>query len=94
MRISIVSGSRMKSTGDSVFKAKMKDVSGGGGGIRTHEPREELAVFKTAAIVHSATPPCFDIISGYPDQTSWSCIHLSNASYLTLHTGGPVMLRD
>ena len=38
MRILVISGPRMKSTEDSVFKAKMKDVSGGGNGIRTHEP--------------------------------------------------------
>ena len=57
MRILVVSGSRMKSTKDSVCKAKVKDVCGGGGGIRTHEPRKELAVFKTAAIDRSATPP-------------------------------------
>ncbi len=37
---------------------KLKSVaSGGGGRIRTHEPREGLTVFKTAAIDHSATPP-------------------------------------
>lgn len=30
---------------------------GGGGGIRTHEARESLPVFKTGAIDHSATPP-------------------------------------
>jgi hypothetical protein len=30
---------------------------GGGGGIRTHEGRETLTVFKTVAFVHSATPP-------------------------------------
>ena len=30
---------------------------GGGGGIRTHEGREPLTVFKTVAFNHSATPP-------------------------------------
>src|SRR4029079_16658316 len=30
---------------------------GGGGGIRTHGPRERPAVFKTAALDRSATPP-------------------------------------
>ena len=30
---------------------------GGGGGIRTHETVSRLAVFKTAAFNHSATPP-------------------------------------
>ena len=34
MRILVVSGSRMKSTKDSAFKAKMKHASGGEGGIR------------------------------------------------------------
>jgi hypothetical protein len=29
----------------------------GGGGIRTHEARERLPVFKTGAFSHSATPP-------------------------------------
>src|SRR5688500_1786296 len=32
-------------------------IFGGGGGIRTHEARESLPVFKTGAIDHSATPP-------------------------------------
>ena len=36
---------------------KFPEGAGGGGGIRTHEPRKELAVFKTAAIDRSATPP-------------------------------------
>ena len=31
----------------------------GGGRIRTHETREGLTVFKTAAFDHSATPPLF-----------------------------------
>ena len=34
-----------------------KKISGGGGRIRTHGPREGSTVFKTAAIDHSATPP-------------------------------------
>ena len=37
---------------------------GGGGGIRTPGIREDPAVFKTAAIDHSATPPCEDRQSG------------------------------
>src|SRR4051794_13987720 len=32
----------------------------GGGGIRTHGPRERTPVFKTGAIDHSATPPRTD----------------------------------
>src|SRR5438270_13319874 len=32
--------------------------SGGQGGIRTHGGREPTAVFKTAALNHSATCPC------------------------------------
>src|SRR6188508_1954101 len=32
-------------------------VLGGGRGIRTHERREPLAVFKTAALGHYASPP-------------------------------------
>jgi hypothetical protein len=32
-------------------------VSGGRGGIRTHERREPLPVFKTGALNHSATLP-------------------------------------
>lgn len=33
------------------------EINGGGGEIRTHEGRKSLAVFKTAAFNHSATPP-------------------------------------
>ena len=40
---------------------------GGGSGIRTHEPRERLAVFKTAAFVHSAIPPR-QAIMPFPDS--------------------------
>ena len=29
----------------------------GGGGIRTHEPRQGLTVFKTVPFVRSGTPP-------------------------------------
>src|SRR5262249_14727531 len=36
---------------------RAKGASGGGGGIRTHGPREGPAVFKTAAFDRSATPP-------------------------------------
>ena len=37
---------------------KLMVVDGGGGSeIRTHDPREGIAVFKTAAIDHSAIPP-------------------------------------
>jgi hypothetical protein len=32
-------------------------LSGGGGGIRTHEGLSSLPVFKTGAFNHSATPP-------------------------------------
>ncbi len=32
-------------------------ISGGGGGIRTHGPRERTPVFKTGAFNRSATPP-------------------------------------
>ena len=35
---------------------------GGRGGIRTHEGLAPLAVFKTAALNHSATLPYFEII--------------------------------
>jgi hypothetical protein len=34
-------------------------VNGGWGGIRTHEEREPLPVFKTGAFNHSATHPYF-----------------------------------
>src|SRR6266545_4759290 len=36
------------------------DLSGGGGGIRTHEGLATPAVFKTAAFNRSATPPQYD----------------------------------
>jgi hypothetical protein len=32
-------------------------LENGGGGIRTHEPREEPTVFKTAPFDRSGTPP-------------------------------------
>ena len=32
--------------------------TGGGSGIRTHDTVAHIAVFKTAAFVHSAIPPC------------------------------------
>lgn len=32
-------------------------LTGGGGEIRTHGPIAGSAVFKTAALIHSATPP-------------------------------------
>ena len=35
----------------------MRKVIGGGGGIRTHGPRERTPVFKTGAFNRSATPP-------------------------------------
>ena len=35
----------------------LKKLSGGGGGIRTHGTVARTAVFKTAALNHSATPP-------------------------------------
>ena len=53
MRISIVSGSGMKSTKDSVFKAKIKDVSGGEGGIRT---REKQGLYAISSRARSSTP--------------------------------------
>jgi hypothetical protein len=34
-------------------------VNGGWGGIRTHEEREPLPVFKTGTFNHSATHPYF-----------------------------------
>ena len=37
---------------------------GGGGGIRTHETVSRLAVFKTAAFNHSATPPDHPVCVG------------------------------
>ena len=33
------------------------ELAGGGGGIRTHGPRERTPVFKTGAFNRSATPP-------------------------------------
>ena len=57
MRILVVSGLGMKSTGDSVFKAKMEDVSGGEGGIRTHDEIAPILVFETSALSRSATSP-------------------------------------
>jgi hypothetical protein len=35
------------------------DITGGGGGIRTHGPLAGTTVFKTASIGHSDTPPEF-----------------------------------
>lgn len=37
--------------------SRWAEMDGGWGGIRTHETRERLAVFKTAAFNHSATHP-------------------------------------
>ena len=38
----------------------LKDnIDGGGGGIRTHGPQKGTAVFKTASLDHSDTPPCY-----------------------------------
>ena len=37
----------------------MNRVQSGGGGIRTHETRERLLVFKTSAFNRSATHPAF-----------------------------------
>jgi hypothetical protein len=39
-------------------------VSGGGGGIRTHGPREGTTVFETVPIDHSGTPP---------QEVAWLC---------------------
>ena len=39
-------------------------LRGGGGGIRTHETISRLAVFKTAAFNHSATPPDHPVCVG------------------------------
>ena len=39
------------------FFFRLLVTGGGGGGIRTHEGRGPLAVFKTAALNRSATPP-------------------------------------
>ncbi len=45
--------------------------NGGGGEIRTHEGREPLAVFKTAAFNRSATPPDADALrAGEVDSTA------------------------
>lgn len=35
----------------------------GGGEIRTHGPVAQTPVFKTGAIDHSATPPCFSTVA-------------------------------
>lgn len=35
----------------------ISDLSGGEGGIRTHDTLSRMAVFKTAALNHSATSP-------------------------------------
>jgi hypothetical protein len=44
--------------------------SGGRGGIRTHEGLAPLAVFKTAALNHSATLPCerYQCLSDIPNE--------------------------
>ncbi len=41
-------------------------VNGGGSGIRTHDTVARIAVFKTAAIVHSAIPPSLIPVSNIP----------------------------
>ena len=43
-------------------------MNGGGGRIRTHGPDQGTTVFKTAAIIHSATPPVavLDVLSRIP----------------------------
>jgi hypothetical protein len=38
-------------------RSSREDNSGGGGGIRTHGTVSRTAVFKTAALNHSTTPP-------------------------------------
>ena len=42
----------------SVVVSAARPGAGGEGGIRTHGGREPTAVFKTAALNHSATSPC------------------------------------
>ncbi len=43
--------------------ANLRNLCGGGGGIRTHERRKPLPVFKTGAFNRSATPPAFILAS-------------------------------
>ena len=40
----------------------LRDIYGGGGGIRTHGRLSPTSVFKTGAFNHSATPPSLVII--------------------------------
>jgi hypothetical protein len=47
-------------------RCELAPLFGGGGGIRTHEDREVPAVFKTAALNHSATPPFYSIAPRAP----------------------------
>ena len=42
---------------NSIVSSAHAELQGGGSGIRTHEDVATLAVFKTAAFVHSAIPP-------------------------------------
>src|SRR6516164_1414708 len=54
---------------------------GGRGGIRTHEGLTPLAVFKTAALNHSATLPCLELARLFCSQRRTnlpSCKQIAN----------------
>jgi hypothetical protein len=46
--------------------------AGGGGGIRTHERRKPLPVFKTGAFNRSATPPILIDQALFANSTFWT----------------------
>ena len=57
----------------------LQDQIGGGGGIRTHETRERLPVFKTGAFNHSATPPVC-----HSDDCAW---YRANSALASVQSG-------
>src|SRR5258706_13558532 len=54
--------------------AQRRVAAGGGGGIRTHGTLAGTAVFKTAALNHSATPPGFAVTPGQESKFTSSVI--------------------
>src|SRR6476620_4334839 len=59
------------------WRRSTNEPTGGRGGIRTHEGLAPLAVFKTAALNHSATLPYFEIIELFCSQ------HKNKTSFAT-----------
>jgi hypothetical protein len=75
---------RLKSAGEPSQRASQtfSFPTGGGGGIRTHAPINRGAVFKTASIGHSDTPPALDysLITLQFPKSPTICQHCSEFS--------------